>query len=253
MRPTLDRTWSSCKSVITRSREVSFNDSGLSHGMFSISERKTRPLRTIVYFWRKAPGAQDAPCEAVLKEYASLETAAVLSHLQTSLDGLSDAEAARRLKLVGPNVLSSKKPLTKLHLILLALHNPFNYMLALIAITTAVVPPPGWPTFGVIVAMVVISCVVRYWQELRSTVAAIQLQAGLLTEIHVRRQCDGHGPETSAFDEKELVTGDIVLLSPGDSIPADCLIIESSNLSVGQSRYAPRYNPSPWQIDANSK
>jgi magnesium-transporting ATPase (P-type) len=57
-------------------------------------------------------------------------------------------------------------------------------------------------------------------------------------EVHVRRICDGHGSETFPVDEKSLVGGDIVLLSPGDGIPADSLIIESSNVSVSWLMYA---------------
>ena len=111
-------------------------------------------------------------------------------------------------------------------------------MLILIAIITAVVPLRHWVTFGVIVAMISISCVVRYWQELRSTVPAVHLQVNLLTEVYVRRICDGHVLETFPVDERSLVRGDIVLLSPGDRIPAGSLIIESPNLSVSQPMYA---------------
>lgn len=116
-------------------------------------------------------------------------------------------------------------------------------MLAVIAIISAAIPPPQWATLGTIAAMVIISIAIRYWQELRSTVAAARLQAGLLTQLRVRRQCEGHGPETFVIDEKTLVQGDVLLLNPGDAVPADCLVIQSSNLSVGQSRYATRDNP----------
>jgi Mg2+-importing ATPase len=184
-----------------------------------------------------APITEVPSCEASLKKFASIQPQAVLNHFQSSTFGLTDEEASRRLKIVGPNILTSKKPPTKLKLLVLSLHNPFNYLLLIIAIVSVSVPAPQWDTFGVIFTMVVTSCIVRYWQDLKSTVAAVRLQADLLTQVYVRRICDGHESESIAVDGKSLVPGDLLLLNPGDAVPADCFIIESLNLWLSQSGY----------------
>ena len=90
--------------------------------------------------------------------------------------------------------------------------------------------------------MIIISCAVRFWQEYRSNIAAIELQSSVTTDIRVCRQT-GEAHETLAssqtseiiIDEKDLVPGDILPINSGDSIRADCLIIEASHLQVSQS------------------
>lgn len=67
-----------------------------------------------------------------------------LSHLNTQLEGLDDLEAVSRLKVAGPNVISSKKPPSWWQLLLRVLPNPFNILLALLAIISVATPPPNW-------------------------------------------------------------------------------------------------------------
>lgn len=85
--------------------------------------------------------------------------------------------------------------------------------------------------------MVVISCVVRFWQEYRSNLAVFKLQSSVTTDVRVRRQ------EELSVQAPQLVPGDIVLLSPGDIIPADCLIVESSFLRISQSQWTGESDP----------
>ena len=164
---------------------------------------------------------------------------AVVSHLHSGLDGLTTQEAAARLKTTGPNLLSTKKPPAWWQLLLGILPNPFNILLAIIAIISVATRPPNWSTFIILVVMIVISCAVRFWQEYRSNVAAIKLQSGVPIDVRVRRQIDAVGgfkPCDITINEKDVVPGDIVLLSPGNSVPADCLVLQSSNLQISQSR-----------------
>ena len=84
--------------------------------------------------------------------------------------------------------------------------------------------------------MIVISCVVRFWQEYRSSIAAIKLQAAVSTNVRVRRHVDVKGTGDMVIDEKDLVPGDILLVDPGDAVPADCMLLSSTNLSISQSR-----------------
>jgi Mg2+-importing ATPase len=165
---------------------------------------------------------------------------AALHHLQVTDAGLTTGEAYSRLVEKGANLLSVKKPPTWWQLLLSIIPNPFNILLGLLAIISVATPPPAWSTFILLVIMIVISCAVRFWQEYRSTVAAIRLQAKVSTDVRVRRRIDGLKSEEVVVDEKTLVPGDILMVDPGDAVPADCLILEASSLQISQSRFAHR-------------
>ena len=172
----------------------------------------------------------------MIQAYASMVPEMAMHHLSTSQAGLTLNEAATRLRVKGLNLLSTKKPLKWWQLLLSVIPTPFNLLLAVISIISVATPPPSWSTFTVLIIMVAISVGVQFWQEYRSSVAAIKLQASVSTDVRVRRSLDGLFPREITVDEKTLVPGDILLVDPGDTVPADCLILESSNLQISQSR-----------------
>jgi Mg2+-importing ATPase len=159
----------------------------------------------------------------------------VMEQLQTSRTGLIQDVATERLAVKGANLLSTKKPPTWWQLLLAILPNPFNLLLGLLAIISAASPRPQWSTSVILVVMILISCSVRFWQEYRSTVAAFKLQDDVPTNIRVRRTLDGLKTINMIIDEKTLVPGDLIVIDPGDFVPADCIILECSNLQVSQS------------------
>lgn len=85
--------------------------------------------------------------------------------------------------------------------------------------------------------MVVISCAVRFWQEHRSNVAIFRLQSSITNEVSVLRR------ERKTAPAAELVPGDMVILSSGDLVPADCLVIQSTFLRIGQSQWTGESKP----------
>lgn len=100
--------------------------------------------------------------------------------------------------------------------------------------------------------MVVISCAVRFWQEYRSGVAVFRLQSSITSSFKVRRQAtslEGHDKapiaEEADVPGRDLVPGDVVLLSPGAVVPADCLILESLFLRISQSAWTGESEPVP--------
>ena len=196
---------------------------------------------------RKAPTARENSTDSPLHDFAAMLPSAALSHLNTQLEGLDDVEVAARLKMSGPNIVSSKKPPKWWQLLLSVLPNPFNVLLALLAVISVATPPPNWPTFAILVFMIVISCAVRFWQEYRSNVAAVKLLNSVTTDVVVRRQIFSSPPSLVksmdkaaestdiTIDEKDLVPGDILCINPGDSISADCMVLQSSHLQISQS------------------
>ena len=195
-------------------------------------------------------------------------SSSALHHLQSRHSGLSEEEAWSRLKTKGPNVLSCKKPPTWWQLLLYVIPNPFNILLAAIAVISVATPQPSWvrppfslsawtystskianlvqPSFTILIVMIIISCGVRFWQEYKNNAAAIKLAASVTNDVNVRRRTGdilkandmGEGqlpPVEMAIDRSLLVPGDIVFLNAGDTVPADCLVLEATRLQVSQS------------------
>ena len=237
---TLSKTWTASKSVFIRTREVTQNvelregTQCLGSDQISVSKHYagTGPVD-----WRESLAARGDTAETILQAYASMTPDAAMIDIHSSRDGLYQKEASSRLSIKGPNLLSTKRPPKWWQLLLIILPNPFNILLGLLAIISLATPPPSYSTFVLLMVMIIISCAVRFWQEYRSTVAAIKLQAGVSTNVRVRRKLQDSQSMDMTVDEKTLVPGDILLVDPGDSVPADCMVLETSNLQVSQSRF----------------
>ncbi len=153
----------------------------------------------------------------------------VLNELKSNMaDGLSDTEAADRLKIYGPNELierGRKKPL-------LMLIEQFNSTLVIVLIIAAIISGfLGKSTETVaILAIVFLFAILSFIQEYRAEKAMAALKKLTVPVVKVRRS--GILVEISA---RELVTGDIVILEAGDLVPADARLIESINLRIQES------------------
>lgn len=191
------------------------------------------PATTRAFAWAAPPEhALDNTPESILRAFASIPMDQVLDHLQVEKQGLSGDEAAARLRVKGPNTLRSQKPPSWFILLLKVIPNPFNVLLIFLAIINISIPPPDWTGFTVLMVMVSISVFVRFWQEYQSGLAVFRLQMSIKSVIRVRRR-----EAEAAIPISELVPGDVVLLAPGDVVPADCLVLEASFLRVSQSQW----------------
>ncbi|OAA36069.1 magnesium-translocating P-type ATPase family protein [Metarhizium rileyi] len=229
--------------------------SGLISGLSSRFSRTASMPASIS--WLSPPSlAADNSAEAVLMAFAGMEPDLVLDHLQTHKDGLSDEEADTRRSIKGPNILPTHAAPSWFVTLLKAIPNPFNILLIILAIINAAIPPGDWKGFTVLVVMVVISVAVRFWQEYRSSLAVFKLQASVSCNLDVRRQqsmslsLSQKTPTPSEASnktvaEQDLVPGDVVVLSPGSVMPADCLILEASFLRVSQSTWTGENDPVP--------
>ena len=156
------------------------------------------------------------------------EPSEVLEELGSSLQGLSSEVALERLQQWGPNtVLREKPPRWWNHL-----YDAFNNAFILLLLSLAGIAALTGDKDAVIIisTMVVISVVLRFVQEHRSSQAAQKLKEMVETTATVTR--DGIKREIPV---DELVPGDIVHLSAGDMIPADLRLIASKDLFVSQA------------------
>ena len=168
------------------------------------------------------------------KEYlASAEE--VLEEQSTSADaGLAADVAASRLEAVGPNKLDEeeKTPLWKRFFEQMA--DPMVIMLicaaAISAITGTIQGEPEWADVIIIMAVVIINSVLGVVQEAKSEQALEALQQMSAAQSKVMR--DG---KLIHLPSAELVPGDIVLLEAGDSVPADCRVLESASMKIEEA------------------
>ncbi|WP_336280636.1 magnesium-translocating P-type ATPase [Cronobacter dublinensis] len=179
-------------------------------------------------------------------ETASAECAEqTLARLQSDARGLTAQEACARLKTCGPNEVAHDNAPPALVQLLQAFNNPFIYVLmalALISFVTDYAYPlrAGQETdltgVTIIVTMVLLSALLRFWQEFRTNKAAQAVKAMVRTSATVlRRPGLDEESEKQVIAVEALVPGDIVLLSAGDRVPADLRLLASRDLFISQA------------------
>jgi len=173
-----------------------------------------------------------------LSEFAKMDKEEVLKALGTSIDGLSEAEAKRRLEIYGINEVIYEKPPTWYSILIKSYNNPFVYILLFLAIVSLVAdyllaPPEEKDISSVIIisTMLIISGFMRFVQEYRSNKAIERLKSMVRITTAVKRK----GKEVEEIKRERVVPGDIVYLSAGDMVPADLRIISSKDLFVNQA------------------
>lgn len=156
-----------------------------------------------------------------------MDLEAVFASFQTPKDGLSDAEARRRLEVFGPNELTAKS-VSGWAVALRQFRSPMVYLLASAAALSFIL---GEAVDGVtIVVILLINAGIGFWQEYRSEQAIEKLREKLSPRARVRR-----GGGIATIERKTLVPGDVVLLEPGDIVPADLRIVVSNRLTLDES------------------
>ncbi|MDI1230805.1 MAG: calcium-translocating P-type ATPase, PMCA-type [Methylobacter sp.] len=174
-------------------------------------------------------GSASAPDLDVQPGWHTLPVEAALAAQQSdSAIGLSQTAAADRLNRYGPNRLDEKPPRPVWHLLL----SQFKSFLILVLIVAAILAAMiGDLTDGIVILVVVtINALLGFYQEFQAEKSLAALKNMLALQADVRR--DGRTVELPA---EQLVPGDIVILEPGDKIPADGRIISCQTLEVDES------------------
>ncbi|SSS42371.1 magnesium-transporting ATPase MgtA [Acinetobacter baumannii] len=178
------------------------------------------------------------------------QTNDLLKQFDTHLTGLTEEQAYTQQMTVGLNEVTHEKPLTWWQHLWYCYRNPFNILLSLLALIAFFTDDLTGST--IISVMVILSTLLRYWQEAKSNQAADALKAMVsntatvlrhqvsaedLELIHERYGIDTKNQTTHQFEIpiQYLVPGDVILLSAGDMIPADCRILSAKDLFVSQA------------------
>ncbi len=166
--------------------------------------------------------------DQLLPIFWDIPTAQVLEQLGSAPQGLSTAQAEIVLARYGPNSLRSTRRWSGLRLLLKQFASPITLILIGAAILSLVLGDRI--NASIILAIVVISSVLGFWQERGAADAVAKLLAVVQTKATVLR--DGKEVQVALA---EVVPGDVVLLAAGATIPGDCLLLESHDLFVDEA------------------
>ena len=162
------------------------------------------------------------------EEYFNRSAEDIVVELGTSKNGLSHAEAARRVKQYGPNALPKKKKDSIFKIFLKEFLDPMVILLLVAIIASAIVGEVL--DACVIAAIILVDAVMGTYQENKANNTAAALASMVATHARVIR--DG---KEEQIDIEDLTIGDYVLLESGDKISADIRLIETHNFTVDES------------------
>ena len=152
----------------------------------------------------------------------------IMQELESSSSGLTSAKAKLRLVQLGPNIISYIKKTNLLLQFLSRFRNPLVILLLFASVLSAFTA--DITSFVIIVTMVVLSVSLDFVQEYRAEKAVDALRHLVAVKSTVLRD-----QKIVEIPVERLVTGDIVLLSAGDLVPADGRLIEADDFFVNQA------------------
>ena len=173
------------------------------------------------------PATKPGPKPEAKDDLKTLPMPEVEKRLGFSLEGLSQAEAQKRLAQDGPNEIAEKKdnPFLKF---LTYFWGPIPWMIEAAVILSGVVR--HWPDFFIILVLLLSNAVVGFWEEHQAGNAIAALRKKLAITAKVKR--DGKWTDPPA---REVVKGDVIRLRLGDIVPADARLLAGDPVEVDQS------------------
>lgn len=160
-------------------------------------------------------------------EWHKLEIQEVFKELETDDKGLTEGEAKNRLQKYGPNRIEEGKKIPDYILFL----NQFKSILIAILIAAMAISIFLGEVLDTIVIfiIVILNAFLGFFQERKAEKALEALKKLAAPNAEVIRK------EARIIPSHELVPGDVIILKVGDKVPADCRIIEESNLKSDES------------------
>jgi Mg2+-importing ATPase len=160
--------------------------------------------------------------------YWAQDVSALAAALKSGPQGLSSNEATAQLALIGPNSVEDSSHLSAFRLFLSQFESPLVLILVFAAAISLGLR--HWLDASIILAIVLGSSLLSFFQEYRASTAVAELKKRLALTCRVVRD----GVE-QAVSVSTIVPGDIILLSAGNLIPADGLVIEAQDFLVSEA------------------
>jgi H+-transporting ATPase len=176
---------------------------------------------------KQATAEQSPGQPSATDELKSLPMAEVQKRLGSSPDGLTQAEATKRLAQYGPNEIAEKSinPLRKL---LTYFWGPIAWMIEVAVVLSGVLR--HWSDFFIILVLLIANAAVGFSEERSAGKAIDALKAQLAINARVRR--DGKWTNPPA---RELVPGDVIRMRLGDVVPADARLLDGDPVEIDES------------------
>ena len=169
-----------------------------------------------------------------MKEYLSNSDDVLEAQGTSAESGLTASEAAARLEAHGPNKLDEEEKTPLWIRFFEQMADPMVIMLivaaAISALTGFIQGEPDFADVIIILFVVVVNSVLGVVQESKSEQALEALQEMSAAQSKVIR--DG---KIEVLASSELVPGDVILLEAGDSVPADCRVLESASMKIEEA------------------
>ena len=163
------------------------------------------------------------------KNWHVLDTDEVVKQLNTdTAKGLSNSEAAERLQKYGKNSLPERKKESLIFKFLKQFNDIFIYILLGAAVITFFTK--DYIETIVILGVAIINAFIGFIQENKAEAALEGIRKMLSLKAHVIRN-----GERIEIEAENLTIGDIVILSPGNKVPADLRLIRADNLHIEES------------------
>ncbi|HJU17501.1 MAG TPA: cation-transporting P-type ATPase [Stellaceae bacterium] len=189
-----------------------------------------RPLEAILGHVRAvlAEPDGDAPAGAAAQAWHAHDPARALAAFDSAESGLPPAEAARRQRVFGPNLVPEIAPRSRAEILLAQFGGLPVALLAASALLS--LATGGVVDAAVIASVIVINSGIGFFAEARAD-ETIRSLAG--NEAGLARVVRAGGEQAVAVEE--VVPGDVVALHPGDFVPADARLIETDQLTVNEA------------------
>jgi H+-transporting ATPase len=151
----------------------------------------------------------------------------LMNKLTTSNDGLTGAEASKRLVTYGANEIIAKKQ-NQFIKFLTYFWSPIPWMIEIAVVLSGVLR--HWPDFSIILILLFANALIGFFEEHQAGKAIDALKASLAIKARVLRDGSWINPVA-----KELVPGDVIRLRLGDIVPADSRLLEGDPIEVDES------------------
>ena len=157
----------------------------------------------------------------------------VLEELDTSGEGISEAEAERRLEEYGPNEIESKEETTPLEILWNQVKDPLVAVLVFAGVISLIA---GEELDALIIlAVIIINTAIGFFQEYKAETAIEALRSQAAPEAEVLRCTEEDECVERRIKATKVVPGDVILLDTGDRVPADARLLTATNLQVDES------------------
>jgi magnesium-transporting ATPase (P-type) len=178
--------------------------------------------------FRKRQNHQADVPGSITEKWHAENAKTVLTSFDTTADGLSREEATNRLARHGANRLPEAETRGPFLRFFCQFHNVLIYVLIVASVVTAMLE--HWVDASVIMAVVFLNAVIGFVQEGKAEDALRSIRQMLSPNAMVLR--DG---KQITIPAEELVPGDVVLLQPGDKVPADLRLLYVKGLQIQES------------------